>query len=337
MKRTFINLLISSMIPVILLAVYSCSGLIGEMIANRVVEKLNRIDHYQAEFQTFGTDKSMIRLYYKRFWHIHQEVIEPSPSRGELFLFDGDRFLFYSPARRIAFLITGIQEPTLEEWKLFMKQRMARSRETTLFKKEGSGSILGRKATIYRNSPKGDDWILPLVSLTWIDKETGLPLKTVQYRQDGSIFKGLEHTHIDFDTPLAPEAFHPSISSKTKVIRWDLYGKDFRNQLSKELIRPSRLPRGLSLQSMGRSSQAPEMWLALYENRPLFMIFGQWPEGQVPLPFSGGSLFRIAGRDARLLYFSGLHLVHFKWKGRRIVLFSNLTLNDLLGIRWLGS
>ncbi|MEE9609932.1 MAG: hypothetical protein V3W19_01705, partial [Desulfatiglandales bacterium] len=328
---------ISSMIPVILLAVYSCSGLIGEMIANRVVEKLNRIDHYQAEFQTFGTDKSMIRLYYKRFWHIHQEVIEPSLSRGELFLFDGDRFLFYSPARKVAFLITGIQEPTLEEWKLFMKQRMARSRETTLFKKEGSGSILGRKATIYRSSPKGDAWVLPLVSMTWIDKKTGLPLKTVQYRQDGSIFKGLEHTHIDFDTPLTPEAFHPSISSKTKVIRWDLYGKDFSNQLSKELIRPSRLPRGLSLQSLGQSSQAPEMWLALYENRPFFMIFVQWPEGQVPLPFSGGSPFRIAGRDARLLYFSGLHLVHFKWKGRRIVLFSDLTLNDLLGIRWLGS
>jgi outer membrane lipoprotein-sorting protein len=334
MNRTVINFLITLAISVILIGVSSCSGLIGEIVANRVVEKLNRIDHYQAEIRALGAEKSAIRLYYTRFWHIHQEIVGPSPSEGELFLFDGDRFLFYSPARRIAFMIKGINEPTLEEWKLFMKQRMARSKETTQFRKEGKGSIMGRKAALYRSSPKSDKSILPIVSLSWIDKETGLPLKVVQYRQDGSIFKGFEHTHIDFETPLAPEAFQPSIKPDTKVIEWDLQRKAQGIHRGERIIRPNFLPKGLSIKNTIHSSQAPEMRLALYENRPLFLIFGQWPADRVPLPFSGGSLFRIGEREFRFLYFSGLHLVHFKWKGRRIVLFSNLTLNDLLGIRW---
>ena len=76
------------------------------------------------------------------------------------------------------------------------------------------------------------------------------------------------------------------------------------------------------------------MWLTLYENRPLFLILGQWREGKVPIPFSGGCDLQIQGRDRHLLYFSGLHLIHFTLKGREIFLLSNLTLNDLLGLRW---
>lgn len=336
MKRPLSNILLYSMAILMLLGFPSCSGFIGELVANRIVEKLNRIDHYQAEIRMLGANKSLVSLYYKKFWHIHQEVIEPRPSKGEVFIFDGDRFLFFSPASKVAFLITGIKEPTLEEWKRFMKQRMARSKETTLFKKEGKDSILGRKATLYRSSPKRENSILPLVTLTWIDDATRLPLKVVQYRPDGSVFKGFEHTHIDFDTPLSSDAFHPTIGQDTKVIRWDLQKKTFSKYLGEELVRPRHLPKGLSLLSLSHSSQAPEMWLAHYENRPLFLLFGQWPEGHVPLPFSGGSPLWIDGREVRLLYYSGLHLVHFKRKARQIVLLSNLTLNDLLGIQWTG-
>jgi len=306
--------------------------MIGDIVANSIVEKMSRIDHYQGEIKIFGEENSTIRLYYRKLWNIHQEIIEPSIFRGELFIYDGNRFIFYSPVKRIAFLITGIQGLTDEEWRIFIRQRMERSKKTSIFKKEGEGSILGRKATIYRSSPKVDNLPLPLVNRTWIDDSLRIPLKSINYRSDGSILRGFEHTRIDFETPLPHEAFNPDFALDTRIIRWDFKREESERHSGKGSFRLDCLQEGLSLKRRVVSHDASEMLLSLYENRPYFLIVGQWPEGSVTLPFSGGCRLDIHGREYRLLYYSGLHLVDFRCKGRHVFLFSNLTLNDLLGM-----
>lgn len=332
MKEQWRSLLI---IVSILLTVFSCSGMIGEIVTNRIIEKMNRIDHYKGEVKILGEENSKIRLYYRKRWHIHQEVLEPKDSKGEIFVYDGSRFVFYSPNNKIAFLITGIQGLTDEDWRLFIRDRMEQSKKTHTLKSYREVSIMGRKATIYKSSPKVSNLLLPVITETWIDDSSGIPLKSINYKSDGSILRGFELTHIDFESPLPKDAFNPHFLPDTRVITWDLRGGGLRTHSWKMSFHVDCIPERLSLRKRIVPQEAPEILLSFYEGRPYFLILIQWPEGSIPLPFSGGCMVSINGREYRLLYYSGLHLVDFKWKGSHLFLFSNLTLNDLLDMKWI--
>jgi outer membrane lipoprotein-sorting protein len=158
----------------------------------------------------------------ERFWRqgaraFRIEVVKPAERKGEILLFQGDKWLLYRPDAKEAVLLP--MPPPMHEMML-KRLLLAVQRQAMSLTMQPSETVLNRPCIVLMLQPEGSPpkptappfaptrHPEPIQSITlWIDRATGLVLRREIRFRDSEAMVRVEFTRLELPDRLAPELF----------------------------------------------------------------------------------------------------------------------------------
>ncbi len=324
----------------LLLSLPACSKIWAQVFSGRMADSLLALQSYHGQLVQHGLLPEAPRtalvqdVLFARPWRVRAEVTAPAELKGTLFLYDGEQMVMWWPQELFGLRVRGLKNPSRAELVAHIDREMRNAMENYAFALTPGQKVAGHAVAQWRVIPLNDSpYRLPHTS--YVYEPYALPLK-MEFLEKGKPWYGYEFSTLDFDVPVAADAFDFSFPENAVVFDWDMRDEGLsleaaRRQMNFTVMQPAKLPAGMSLRKIVRSRHCLPMLALQYDQEGTVLSLTQSRAWGSPLPRFGKAVN--IGSTTGWLYFAGSYSV-LSWEQdkTRLTLISNLSFPQLIAI-----
>lgn len=319
-----------------------CTAIKAHFMATELTKGLYAIESYQGQVTERGIlrdqphAKVVKEITYARMWKVRAEVVSPEDHAGSLFVFDGSTMHVWWPRYFFGLKIRGVSIPPKKEVRAAILESSFWALKHYDYEGHGDRQHAGREADLWAGSPRRETpFCYPYRAL--MDTEYSVPLE-LTVKKEGRLWYGMTFDTIEFDVPVAEDAFDFEFPEGAIVYDWNLADpgvtlEEAQRLCDFPLLVPAKLPRGHELNKVVMTTyddmhmaallmSKKGRWLSLTEmpNMGPIMV----PELGIPVP---------VGEAQGVLNFAlGYTIVSWAEEGTSLTLIGNLPYPEMLEI-----
>jgi len=312
----------------------------------RMVQGYEALQDYQATvrlvFVLPGDDRQelLVRQWFRKPNLHRAEVLEPEVFRGQVTLYDGKDFWFYSPLDEEAFRYRDVPPDLAEKDQAhLLGDLVAQLRQATRVTRVGSESVGGRPAVVLELAPTALETGAAVArQRVWLDEAWWLPVRVESYDQAGRVVAATEYLELRVNAGLDPETFRFVPPPGTRVSEASLGGQPLTREEAAARLgfrprEPAELPPGLRLVAISEVGEGDE--------RAIVFDYGdgQWLLSLTQRSFrpdrpamAGLPRERRDSFEAQVLETRDFTVLHWVVDGVELVLMGNLPKDELFEV-----